>query len=69
MFQLIGTPRRIEHLMFLLKDMPQGFNIGSKQIQDMNEILVGHNPIRRHDSKISMGRKHSVSIKEYASSK
>ena len=36
------------------------------QIQDMNEIL---DPIRRHDSKISMGRKHTVPIKEHASSK
>ena len=25
MFQLIGTPQGIEHVMFQLKDMPQGF--------------------------------------------
>ena len=25
------------------------------RVQDMNEILVEHNPIRRHDFKISMG--------------
>ena len=32
----------------------------------MNEIL---DPIRRNDSKISMGRKHTVPIKEHATSK
>ena len=29
----------------------------------MNDILFEHNPIRRHDSQISMGRKHIVPIK------
>ena len=44
----------LEHGMFQLQNMPKGFHkYGFKK--DMNDILVGHKPIERHDSKISRG--------------
>ena len=44
MLQLIGTPQCIEHVMFQLKDLPQGF----KEYRVKCKLDSEHNPIRSH---------------------
>ena len=51
MFQSTGKPQGIEIVMFQLKDMPQGFK--KYWVKYKNDKLVGQNPIKRNNSKIS----------------
>ena len=64
MFQTIGTPQGIEHVMFQFKDMPQGFKKYWVKYKTWM-INFGHNPIKETTLKL-VG---SVPIKEHVSSK